>query len=122
MPSVPLDMLLTMQTLPREDCVQLRLAQPLRKIDGSVLLPAGHRLTEGDLGRLRILGIETLTVLSEDERVPRLPQYLDRFGPDAEFVLERRFAAHKDNPLMQNLLADAVHHARKCREHHRMQS
>ena len=89
------------------------LARPVRSANGHPLAPAGTPLSHELAERLRAAGHSAVPVIRTGSVLPRLPEHIDRYGPDAEADLVAIFTPVLNEPLMATLLIAATAHARQ---------
>ncbi len=92
------------------------LARAVRSANGQFLAPAGTPLSHELAERLRAAGHRTVPVVRTGSFLPRLPEHIARYGPDAEADLVAIFAPVLGEPLMATLLIAATAHAQQRQE------
>ena len=113
-----------MRCLPLSDItVDMILARPARRLDGSILFQPGMSLERSTIERLTELGIQELWVVKAGEPVPdaTVPEYMDRYGPDFAAHIQQVFAGALVNRTMQQIFLTALSHGANCYRRYRLE-
>ena len=92
------------------------LARATRSASGHLLAPAGTPLSHELAQRLLAAGLTSAPMVRTGSLLPRMPEHIDRYGPEAEAELVAIFTPILGEPLMATLLVAATAHARHRRE------